>query len=69
MSVAMHFFVIDMTLDNDSWEQVVNTTGSTILLRPSVLPKDACCFIHKESETTKNRSNSYEKTRFFLPFS
>lgn len=69
MSVDMHFFVIDITLDNDSWEQVVNTTGSTIRLRPSVLPKDACCFIQKDSETTENRISSNKLTKCFCSFS
>jgi hypothetical protein len=37
----IHLVVIDIAIDNDSWEQVVNTIGSTIFFLPSWLPKDA----------------------------
>lgn len=38
----MHLFVMDITIDKDSLELVASTIGSTILGRPSWLPKDAC---------------------------
>lgn len=38
----MHLLVIEITVDSDSCEHVVNTTGSTIRRLPSWLPKDAC---------------------------
>uniref|UniRef100_M1BT20 Leucine-rich repeat protein n=1 Tax=Solanum tuberosum TaxID=4113 RepID=M1BT20_SOLTU len=38
----MHLLVMDITIDNDSLELVASTIGSTILRRPSWLPKDAC---------------------------
>lgn len=68
-SIDMHFFVMDITLDNDSWELVVKTTGSTIRLRPSMLPKDACCFTHQDSDTTNNRMSSNNKLQYLCSFS
>lgn len=55
----MHLLVIDITIDNDSCEQVLKTTGSTIRLRPLWLPKDACstCLQFLETYHFKQRGN------------
>lgn len=36
----MHLWVKEITIDNDSWAQVVSTIGSTMRLRPSWLLND-----------------------------
>lgn len=50
-SGQIHLFVIEITIDKDSCEQVARTIGSTIFFRPSRLLRDACKKLQKYDQS------------------